>query len=381
MGALRDAARDHQLAINLAHCSPPQNRHLRWDGRMVRVSTPVPTDVWAAVAAADPSTTVFQTPVWRDCVCSGSGWQDASRLYETTDGRQLILMMARRSGMPAGLAVQASWPTGWGTGGVLAPSGARPDEVALVCSDLAQGRALSSCIRPGFAAAAAWPAVADSCSHAIPRSVHVAQLEQPFDSFWARAISRRVSGSIRSARRHLQHAGITITDGNSPELLGAFYQTYLRWIDSRAKQRRAPVALARWLGRRHEPFSKFATVASMLGTDCRIWVAWWEGRPVGAAISLYAGDTAVGWRCYDDRSVPSRFRIAEILMVENLRYACESGCRQLELGESAGNPGLANVKERLGAEDHLFAEYCFERLPLSRGRMILQRLRHRAANW
>jgi hypothetical protein len=373
--------RDRQLGIKVAHWPTPEDRDLRWDGRIVRVTTPVPTDIWVAVAAADPSATVFQTPAWRDCVCSGSGWQDASRLYEMPDGRQLILMMALRRGLPSRLAVQASWPAGWGSGGVLAPGGVRPHEVALVCTDLAQGRALSTCARPGFAAASAWSAVADSCSHVIPRAVHIAHLEQPFDGFWERSTSRQVRGNVRTAWRHLQHTGITITDGNSPELLDAFYQVYLRWIDWWANQRKVPVPLARWLGRRTEPFPKFATVASTLGTDCRIWVAWWGGRPVGAAISLYAGDTAVGWRCYADRSVPSRFRVSEILMIESLRHACESGCRWLEMGESVGKVGLAHIKERIGGEEHIFAEYCFERLPLSPGRMAFQRLRRRAEDW
>jgi hypothetical protein len=379
--AINDAAKGRQLGIKAAGWPTRQHRDLRWDGRLVRVTTPVPVDVWAAVAAADPSTTVFQTPVWRDCVCTGTGWQDASRLYEMPGGRQLVLMMARRPGLPAGLAQQASWPAGWGSGGVLAPGGVRPGEVALVCTDLARGWALSTCVRPGFAAAPAWPAAAGSCSHVIPRTVHVAHLGQLFDDFWARSTSRQTRGNVRTARRHLQHMGITITDGNSPELLEAFYQVYLQWIDWRANRRKVPVSLARWLGRRAEPFPKFATVASMLGMDCRIWVAWWEGRPVGATISVYAGDTAVGWRCYADRWIPSRLRISEILMIESLRHACESGCRQLEMGESVGKASLAHLKERLGGEEHAFAEYCFERLPLSHGRMAIQWLRRRAEGW
>jgi hypothetical protein len=32
----------------------------------------------------------FQTPVWRDCVCAGSPWRDASRLYELPEDRANI---------------------------------------------------------------------------------------------------------------------------------------------------------------------------------------------------------------------------------------------------------------------------------------------------
>ena len=319
----------------------------------------------------------FQTPTWRDCVCSGSEWQDASRLYELPGGRPLVLMMARK-GSPSRLAVEASWPPGWGTGGVLAPGGVRPEEVEMVCADLARGRALSATVRPAFSATPAWSGRRTS---SITRAVHVAHFGKSFDDFWARSVSARTRSNIRGARRRIEEAGIVITSGNSPELVRAFYDTYLRWIDWRARQRKVPVSLARWQARRVEPFPKFETVANTLGADCRIWLASWEGRPVGATISLYARDTAIGWRCFADRSVGSRFRLSEVLIVEGLRHACESGRRYLEMGESVGKENLADLKARLGAREHSCAEYCFERLPLSSSRMAFQRFRSRAEQW
>src|SRR5205085_3075932 len=80
---------------------------MRWQGHPIRVTSPVPAGAWESVASADPSTMPFQTPAWRDCVCSGSHWRDASRLYELTGGRQLVLMAARRS-VPALPAIDAS---------------------------------------------------------------------------------------------------------------------------------------------------------------------------------------------------------------------------------------------------------------------------------
>ena len=354
----------------------PRERDVRWNGHAVRVTTPVPTDVWTTVASTDPSTLPFQTPAWRDCVCSGSVWRDASRLYELPGGRQLVLMMARR-GSPSQIAVKASWPPGWGSGGVLAPGGVRPEEVALVCADLARSRALSTTVRPGFSAAPAWSEVGRGTS-TITRAVHVAHFGEPFEDFWARSVSAKTRSNIRASRRHMEQAGIVITSGNSPELVRAFYDTYLQWIDWRARQRKVPASLARWQARRVEPFPKFATVASTLGADCRIWVSWWKGRPVGATISLYTRNTAIGWRCFTDRSVPARFRMSEVLMVEGLRHACESGCRYLEMGESVGKEDLASIKARLGGQEHPCAEYCFERLPLSSCRMAFQMLRRRA---
>jgi hypothetical protein len=321
----------------------------------------------------------FQTPAWRDCVRAGSGWQDASRLYETAGGRQLVLMMARRRVAP-GLAVAASWPAGWGSGGVLAPGGLRPEDAALVGDDLASGRAVSVSVRPGFAAAAAWSRWGGH-AFTIPRAVHVAHFTGSFDDFWAGCVAAKSRSNVRNAWRHIERAGIVITDGNSPEMVRGFYDVYLRWIDWRARQRKVPEFLARRQAHRAEPYRKFSAVAGALGEGCRIWVAWWEGRPVATTMSLYAGDAAVSWRAYADRSVPARLRLADVLLVEALRFARESGCRYVELGESGGRADLVEVKTRFGGQEHRFAEYCFERVPLTPGRMAFQRFRRHAEDW
>jgi hypothetical protein len=351
---------------------------------VVKVTTPVPAGTWAAIAAADPTTTPFQTPAWRDVVHRVSGWQDASRLYETPDGRQLVLMLARRGVGP--LAVAASWPAGWGAGGMLAPGGVRPEEAALVWADLAGGGAVSVSVRPGFEAAGAWAGcacdTAGGRAFAIPRAVHVAHFGgESFDEYWERRVSARHRRAMRTSRRHADEAGVEISSGNSPELVDALYEVYLRWIDWRAAQRKVPRPLARWQARRVEPHRKFAAAAAALGEDCRIWVARWQGRPVGATVSLYAGESAIGWRAFTDRSIPTRFRLFEIMLTEALRHACESGCRYLEMGESVGRTDLASVKARFGCEEHGFAEYCAERVPLTAGRMAFQRLRRRGEAW
>jgi Acetyltransferase (GNAT) domain len=353
------------------------HRDLRWNGQVVRVTAPVPTAAWTAVAAADPTTLPFHTPAWRDCLVAGSGWQDASRLYELRSGRMLVLMMARRAVAPR-LAIEASWPAGWGAGGVLAPGGVRAEEAAMICADLGGGHAISASVRPGFAAAPAWQQPAGR-AFTIPRAVHVAHFAgESFDDYWARSVPAKMRRGMRNARRHLEDAGVTITSGNSPDLVAALYQVYLRWIDMRAGQRKMPAFLARRQARRMEPFSKFSAVAALLGAGCRISVAWWEGRPVGATINLYSSEAAIGWRAFTDRSVPTSFRLFETLAVEELRHACEVGCRYMELGESVGRRDLAAIKERMGGREHTFAEYCFEKLPLSPGRIAVQRLRRRA---
>jgi predicted N-acyltransferase len=218
-------------------------------------------------------------------------------------------------------------------------------------------------------------------SFTISRAVHVAHFDGSFEDFWRTSVTAKKRAGIRNARRHLDRAGIEITSGNSPELVEAFYQVYLRWVGWRARQRKEPPPLARWHAQRAEPREKFGRVAGRLGASCRIWVAWRDGDPVAANVSLFADGAAAGWRSFSDRSLPARFRLAEVLAVEALRHACESGCRYIDMGESVGSANLARVKARLGGQEHPCDEYCFERLPLSPGRVAFQKLRRQAEGW
>lgn len=350
-------------------------------GRAVGVTSPVPTEIWEEVAASDPSATPFQWPAWRDCVCSSGTWQDASRLYEFPNGRRVVFMLARRTTWPGRLTVARSWPELWGSGGMLATGGVRPEEVALVCAELAAAWNLSVTVRPGFSAAPSWTSAAGR-GFVVPRTVHVAEFGGSFEEFFSRSVSAKRRGNLRTARRHIERLGVTITSGNSPEHVQAFYEVYLRSVQWRAAQRLMPTAVTMRRLQRDEPYEKFATVASRLGRGCRISVAWWEDRPIGATLSLYAGNAAVGWRAAVERSAePARYRLWELLAVEALQHACESGCRSMELGESAGRQDLAEIKERLGAREKTSPEYCFQRLPVAQARLTYQKYRSRAERW
>ena len=54
----------------------------------LRVMSPAPRDVWHEVHAADSKALVTQRPDWLDCLCEIGGYEDASRFYETRDGRR-----------------------------------------------------------------------------------------------------------------------------------------------------------------------------------------------------------------------------------------------------------------------------------------------------
>lgn len=97
----------------------------RAPGDGIRVRTPVPDHTWHDILAeAGQDALPSQTPAWRSAVCA-HGWRDASRLYTWPDGTRLLVPLVRSADRTS--AEYASWPVGWGVGGVLgAPAALTP---------------------------------------------------------------------------------------------------------------------------------------------------------------------------------------------------------------------------------------------------------------
>jgi hypothetical protein len=80
---------------------------------------PAARAAWLEALATDRSALVSQTPAWLDCVCASGRYEDATRAYRASDGRQLILPLARWRHLPSAVSVEGSMPYGWGTRGAL----------------------------------------------------------------------------------------------------------------------------------------------------------------------------------------------------------------------------------------------------------------------
>ncbi|WP_405603726.1 GNAT family N-acetyltransferase [Streptomyces sp. NBC_01410] len=336
--------------------------------------SPVPRETWAQVLATDPGATAFHLPQWLDCICRVGGWQDASRLYRTGEGRELVLPMVRRPGHVRALSLQSSFPPWWGTGGILASGGVDPHEVDMVLADLISDRALRTSVRPAFTAAHAWSAAAPGVL-TVPRTVHVLDLDGGMDALWTQRWSSNTRSRLRTAERRAEKAGLVIETGNSPELVAAYYDLYLRWLDRRARERHLPPAVVRSRGKRAEPLAKFQAVAASLPGTCRILVARLDGEPVAATIVLLHGSVCIYWRGYGDKETAGPLRANQLLQLRSVELACEAGCRFYEMGESGGVASLERFKEKLGARARLLAEYRLERLPLTRLQDQLDRIR------
>ena len=124
--------------------------------KLIDSISPAPKDAWEGALRADPLALETQSPAWIEAMCAAGGFEDASRLYETEEGRILILPALRRR-LLGGLAVEGSNPAHCGVGGVVAAGGATPDEIAdsvlFIASDRARfisGQLL--CVDGGYSA-------------------------------------------------------------------------------------------------------------------------------------------------------------------------------------------------------------------------------------
>jgi hypothetical protein len=334
-----------------------------------QVTSPAPRRIWEELLATDPQALITQTPAWLDALCAAGGYADASRLYELPGGRQLVLPLARRRGLPSALALTTSLPHGWGMGGLVAAGGAQPADVAAVWADLARREGLRFSARPNPLAAAAWAAATPAGAVAVPRLAHVLDLEGGFERVW----TKRFSSSTRNQMRKAERAGLEVECDTTGRLVPVFYDLFRQSLDRWAGQQHEPLALARWRGRWRDPLRKFELLAERLGEACRIWVAWHQGRPA-ATIMVLQGTNAHYTRGAMDKEVAGPTRANDLLHRLAIEDACRAGCRHYHMGESGSSGPLAHFKERLGATPHQYAEYRLERFPITSGDARLRRL-------
>ena len=170
--------------------------------KIVNIISPVPRDAWEEVLRSDPLALETQSPAWADAICAVGGFEDASRLYETSDGRRLVLPLLRRSFVGGALAFEASNPPHCGVGGLLAPGGACAAEIAAVFDDLARRRVLWQSVYPNPLLAAEWAAAAPPVATAIPRRAHLLDLEGGWEQVWSKRFqSSKRTGARRAAGR------------------------------------------------------------------------------------------------------------------------------------------------------------------------------------
>ncbi len=324
----------------------------------LKVVSPAPRRVWHELLASDAEATIYQTPAWLDAICAAGGYKDSSRLYVTAAGEHLVLPMVRRAGMPQVLNVEESLPVNWGTGGLVATSTVRSEDIMAVWRDLLTQRAAGIRIRPENLTAAAWDAAQTPPSVRVKRlTKHVIDLNGGFESVWA----ERFKGKARTAVRKAEGAGLVVEWDSSGRFVREYYDLYRGWISRRAGEDGLPKSL---MLRRAEPLRKYHAVAEKLGVACRVWIARLDEEPIAAIITLIHGVYANYWRACSNKELSGPLCANNLLQRFAIEYSCKAGCRYYNMGWSP-TASLEAFKRSFGALPRQFPVYTFDRLPLT----------------
>jgi hypothetical protein len=329
------------------------------------IVSPAPRQVWDRLIASDPRSLPSQTPRWLDAICSVAGLEDASRLYETADGRRLVLPLVRRRvlGVPI---VEASLPYGWGPGGLVAEDGSLlPEDVRTVLADLAGRRVPRVTVRPSPATATIWEQAWETAAPAGGvRRQHMAQtldLRAGFAEVWR----ARFKSDTRNRIRRAERLGVVVECDDSGRLVPVFQELYRKSVARWARREGQPILLARWRAARREPDSKLRTVSAGMGASFRVYLASVDGRPAAAIVVLLGATGATYWRGAMDEDAAGKTYANYLLHSTAIKDAAEAGRSAYHMGDSAPGSDLARFKSRFGAEESSYASYRAERLPLT----------------
>ncbi len=332
------------------------------------VVTPAPGADWRQVWRRDPNAMITQSPEWLACVCQVGPYADASRLYVFSDGRRVVLPLARARRLPARLAPADSWPFDWGVGGALADGPVDERHTIAVYADLARRRPASLTIRTGPLAPLPWRAAPPAFGR-TEHTTYLVDLTGGFDTVWR----QRFHGRARTAVRKAEAAGLDIDVDHTGRLVPEFDRLYRLSVDRWAAAQHEPVELARWHAARANPAGKFHTVAERLGDRCAVWVARYRGRTAAAIIVLSHGAHAHYWHSAMDPDLDGPTCANALLQHLAIEAACMAGATTYHMGEGRPGSDLAAFKAGFGAEPHTAVTYRIERLLLSRLHSCLRR--------
>jgi hypothetical protein len=315
-------------------------------------------EVWRAVLAGDPQALPDHSPEWVDAICSGGRFEDATRHYEFGGERRFVLPLVRRRG-PAGVGGWlGSYPTGWGSGGLLGAD-LDPRVVRTVVDDLRSLGTARVVIRPDPLRAAAWTAARGPGVTVVPRRAHVADL-----SGGLAAVRAQLPSMTRRNLRTAEKRGVRIEVDRNGRLLPVYYRLHLMSVTRWARKQHEPLTLARWRARRQDPLEKFHAISRNMGDAFRLFVAFVDDRPAAAVLVLF-GRTARYMRGAMDRDLAASTRANDALQMAAIEQACVEGCGTYHLGESGASASLARFKERFGAVPVDYSEYRIERFPIT----------------
>jgi hypothetical protein len=311
--------------------------------------------------AADPNSLIFQTPTWTDMVCASGRYEDASRYYETTDGRRWVLPLLRTKSIHPGLARQASLPKNWGPGGVLSSTELCAEDIRLIVADIQEQPVLQTLLQPNPLLTETWEAGMPRGISRDPRVTHILDLQGGFSAVW----EKRFQSTTRTAIRKAERSNLTVEWDSSGRLIPVYFNMFMTWAMRRGRERHLPDWLVRYTNRQRDPLERFEKIQEFFGDSSRIYVASVNGEPVAATVFLMHGNHAFYYRGTSVREKANPVRANDLLQCMMIQEACQAGCRYFHMGESGGVESLMRFKTGFGAVPTPILGYAVERLPLT----------------
>jgi CelD/BcsL family acetyltransferase involved in cellulose biosynthesis len=185
---------------------------------------------------------------------------------------------------------------------------------------------------------------------------HVLQLEPD-----PAAVERRARGAARRGAAKARREGLAFEMRTDAHALDSFYRLHVR---TRRRQG-APTQAKRFIARLSRLFEDGHGFVALVGDETR--------RPIAAAVFLrLGGHLTYKYGASDRASLPRRPN--NLLFAEVIRWACESGCRELDFGRTdLDNEGLRDFKRGWGAEESAL-HYTYAGLPEPGGPSLPQRV-------
>ena len=333
---------------------------------VVEMASPAPRDIWLGVLRDDPGATALQTPEYVDAVASATGGTDVSRFYQLRDGRQLVLPLVRRRSR-SGLPLDAGYAGGYGHGGMLATGGLLAEDVRTVVQDLRE-RSVRLRIGGAHHTSEQWSAGVQPGVTEERRCAEVIELDQDYAGDIGAFRTAQFRPETRQKLSRAVRLGVEVEKGTGSRLIPVFYDIHRARVE-RVIPRSEPLSVP---GRRAEPYEMFATVAAMTGEACRVFIAWYRGRPIAASILLVHGQHATVWGSYSIRELAAPMTAKLLTQVTAIEDAVSSGCRFIDLGPS-GDVELEHDKNSLGASPRSVVDLRIEPAGLARLRAVRER--------
>ena len=271
--------------------------------------------------------------------------ENVTRLYETDDGRTLVLPMVRRRRLHGVVHQQGSLPPDWGIGGVLSRSPIRPEDISAVYAALRRERGiLRTVIQPSARTGPLWAAASMPGVKSVPRLAHVLDLAGGFDTVW----SERFTSGARKKVRQAERAGVTVEVDTTGALLAEFYHLREESVKRWAQQMHEPLLLSRWRARRRETLAKLQAMAAAVPSRFHLYLARHAGCTV-AGLIVYHGTGARSTHSSMIKELAAPVQANYLLRRTAIEDACSAGSTHFDFGESGASKELAHFKTRFGA--------------------------------